>query len=142
MHNKCMELCGNLTLFCFLNYTQALELFSVVYGKDRHQLKLSSFYSKRCPSVEQYMTESDDDLEIRKDDYEIKKALFVTTFERLWVQRNSFTLLKNRTAHCKFLDQCCACFGGNFTNHLSAGHRTRRILSNDLFHYNCLSGTM
>ena len=50
------------------------------------------------------MAESDDDLEIRKDDNEIKKALFVTTFERLWVQRNSFTLLKNRTAHCKFLD--------------------------------------
>ena len=50
------------------------------------------------------MAESDDDLEIRKDDYEIKKSLFVTTFARLWVQRNSFTLLKNRTAHCKFLD--------------------------------------
>ena len=50
------------------------------------------------------MAESDDDLEIRKDDNEIKKSLFVTTFVRLWVQRNSFTLLKNRTAHCKFLD--------------------------------------
>ena len=50
------------------------------------------------------MTESDDDLENRKGDNEIKKALVVSTFERLWIQRNSFTLLENRTAHCKFLD--------------------------------------
>ena len=44
------------------------------------------------------MTESDDDLEIRKDDNEIKKALVVTTFERLWIQRNSFTLIYSKTA--------------------------------------------
>ena len=48
------------------------------------------------------MAESDDDLEIRNDGYEIKKALFLTTFVRLLVQRNSFTLLKNRTAYCNF----------------------------------------
>ena len=88
------------------------------------------------------MTESDDDLENRKDDIEIKKALFVTTFERLWVQRNSFTLLKNRTAHCKFLSlfltSAVRFMGGDFTNQVSAGHRTCRILNNDLFHYNCL----
>ena len=30
------------------------------------------------------MAESDDDLEIRNDGYEIKKALFLTTFVRLW----------------------------------------------------------
>ena len=48
------------------------------------------------------MAESDDDLEIRNEGYEIKKALFLTTFVRLLVQRNSFTLLKNRTAYCKF----------------------------------------
>ena len=76
-----------------------MELFSVVYGKDRHQLKLSRFYSKRCPSVERYMAESDDDLEITKDDDEIKKALFITTFERLWVQRNSFTLYSKTAQH-------------------------------------------
>ena len=58
------------------------------------------------------MAESDDDLEIRKDDYEIKKALFVTTFVRLWIQRNSFTLPKTVQHTANFLTiELCVFWG-------------------------------
>ena len=57
------------------------------------------------------MAESDDDLEIRKDDDEIKKALFVTTFERLWVQRNSLLYSKTAKHTANFLTSAVRVLG-------------------------------